>query len=163
MLLETTWSRKLEGRGGLYDLLREGRADVGDAQLVHEELRELEGPAGEVGGRGRVRRVLEEFRVELLDHRHARTGGADDHLGAAEDLQGADRAAAGDVPLAGVEGGLAAARLLRAELDLVAEPLQHPDRGHADLGGQLVDETRDEEGDAHGISAGTPRGGRRRR
>ena len=68
------------------DLLGERGADVGHAELVHQEFREFVGPAGEVRRRGRVRGVLEQLRVELLDHRHAGARGADDHLGPAEDL-----------------------------------------------------------------------------
>lgn len=52
---------------------------------------------------------------------------------------------------AGVEGRLAATRLIRRELDPIAEALQHLDRGSSDPGPEAVHEARDKE--LHGLHA----------
>ena len=69
------------------------------------------------------------------------------------------------VLVAGVEVHLAAARLLRRELDVVAETAQQPDDRLADLGEEEVVVAGDEQADAHAQArprTGAGRGSNRR-
>ena len=86
-------------------------------------------------------------RVVVADHRRARAGRRDDRVVAGERVdEPLDERDAG-LLVAGVEVHLAAARLLRRELDLVAEPAQQPDDRLADLGEQQVVVAGDEQRD----------------
>ena len=60
---------------------------------LEDNVRELEGARRKVVGFGRVRRVLQQFRVEVTHHRHAGTGRSHDDIGAAEDRERALMAA----------------------------------------------------------------------
>ena len=54
------------------------------------------------------------------------------------------------LPIAGVEGGLAAARLVGVELHIGAVTPEDADGALSNLGIELIDDTGDEEGDALG-------------
>ncbi len=127
----------------------ETRAEVADAEPVHEEVGELVGFRRERFRGGFLRAVVEKLGVELFHHRAAGAGGGDDDLGIAKggELRGGD--GAGLVPVAGIEGRLAAAGLGLGVVDLVAEALEDFDHGHADLRVERIDEAGNEKGDAH--------------
>ena len=123
---------------------RVARADVGHAEPIDEELRELERPGGDTVG---VRRVLGDVRADV-GGAGARRG--DDELVAGEGRDEPLGECLGDVRVAGVQVQLAAAGLLARESDLDAEPLEQRDGRAPDGGVQRVGEARDEERDAHG-------------
>jgi hypothetical protein len=52
------------------------------------------------------------------------------------------------IPVAGIESGLAAAGLLGGKIQIVAYAAKDPNQVEADLGNHLVNETRNEKGDA---------------
>ncbi len=92
------------------DLVREPGPQVRHAQLVHEELRELVALRGDSLRQPLVRRAGEQVRVEDLHHRPARAAGDDHDLGVFQLFQHLPGDGAALVPVAGVEGGLSAAR-----------------------------------------------------
>src|SRR6185436_1626287 len=138
------------------DAPREARAEVAEAELAHEEGRELVGARGDALG-PRVERLvpLEELR-QAVDHRRARARGHDHALRVPVDVDEVARDRSRLVAEARVEGRLAAAGLPCVELDLAAGLLEHGHRRARDLRTQLVDETRDEERDAALHSSTTP-------
>ena len=106
--------------------MRVVRPDVGDAEPLRQELRELEDLGGEFVHPAREVRVLREVgghRVEVADHADTGARGGDDGVVGLEDL---DKAAdqRDRLPLVtGVEVHLPAARLRLGKRDLVAQPL----------------------------------------
>jgi len=93
---------------------------------------------------------LEEFGVVLDDHAAAGARRGDDEIKA---LEGGDHVAgdgSGIRPVAGVEGGLAAARLGLGHLHRAAGILQQLHRGKAHGGAEQVDEAGDEQAYAGG-------------
>ena len=116
--------------------MREGRADVLDAELRDEELRELED-------------ARSKHRTGLADHPDARRRGRHHGLEGLEDPFEPRRELLRLVPVAAVRVQLAAAGLLFRELDLVAEPLEHAHDGLRRLRKERVAEAGDEEADPH--------------
>ena len=115
------------------DAVREDCADVVDAELTDEELRQLKYVVGS---------------VRLAQRAHARRRRRDDELVPGERLEQPARKPRGFGRIAAVQMHLAATRLLRREDDLVPEPLEHRNRGAGGLGRERVGETRYEERDA---------------
>ena len=121
-------------------------------ELEHagQELRELVGARGERLRARLHRRVAgEQLLVVRADHAAARAGGRDEVVAAlelADDLaRDRDRVAA----VAGVVGGLAAAGLGGRHVDLGPAGFEQLDGCEPDRGPHQVDETGDEETDAH--------------
>lgn len=150
------------------DLGGESCAQVGDPEVLDEEIGELPDFVRQgLGGLG-LRPVLEELGVEGFDHGAAGTGGDDHDLCVAEGVKDGGGDGTGFVPVAGVEGGLAAAGGVLGANDAMTESFQDADHGHSDFWIQRVDEAGDEEGDGHGrgwwwkvrerMGSGTPRG-----
>jgi hypothetical protein len=94
-----------------------------------------------------------EFRVEDAHHCGAGAGGTDDGVVVGKDFAVTLRQLPGFVPVAGVKGRLAATGLGGGKFRLEAEPAQDVDHGDADLRIQLVNEARNEDGNAHGWQA----------
>ena len=130
------------------DAVREDCADVVDAELTDEELRQLEYVVGS---------------VRLAQRAHARRRRRDDELVPGERLEQPARKPRGFGRIAAVQMHLAATRLLRREDDLVPEPLEHRDRGAGGLGRERVGETRYEERDAQTSETSNKIGSLRRR
>ena len=100
----------------------EGGSHVVDAETPYEQLGEL-GGALEHGMRD-----AEQLRVQLTDDADARRRRGDDRVEPGERVDEPPRQHRGVGLIAGVEMHLAAAGLLRRELNLVAEPLEDPAR-----------------------------------
>jgi hypothetical protein len=126
------------------------RAEIGDTELGDEEIREFPDAGGKGRGGGGVRGVREEFTVKDLEHRAAGTGRDDDGFGVLEGLQDLEGDGAGLVPIAGVEGGLAAAGEIFRIFDAMAEAFKDLDDADADARKGEVHEAGDEHGDGHG-------------
>jgi len=136
------------------DAVWERRADVVDAELVGDELGELEHAPRDRAQRGRAgagRLLLSQQRVLLADHRGARARRRDDRVvgGAVEHLQEALHQRQSLAPVARVRVQLPAARLFERERDLVPEPLQQRHGRATRLREERVVHARDEQGDAH--------------
>ena len=119
-------------RGVIGDPVREVRADVGDAEDIGEERRQVVHPGDQPSDVAGERRVsFGQHRVVLAHHGGAGRRRGDDRLIAGE----GSREAAGHrhrlAPVAGVEVHLPAAGLARREVDLVPEPLEDRDHGLA--------------------------------
>ena len=143
------------------DAVRERRADVLETEAADQQLAQLEDPRRELLDLALENGVaLGERRVVLAHGAHARGGGSHDDLGAGEHAHEPARQRPGLVPVAGVQVQLAAAGLLAPELDLVAEPLEHPHGGRAGLRRDRVGQARDEERDPHRRSIIASRRGR---
>ena len=127
-------------------------ADVGDAQFRDEEIGEFPGFLSQGHGRGGERRIGEEIAVEDLEHGAAGAGANDDGVRppGGEFLDNRGGYLAGFIPIARVEGGLAAAEKVFVEIDGMSQPLEDSDDAHGRLGIHGVHETGDEEGDVHG-------------
>ena len=117
--------------------VRERRADVDHAELVDQELGQLEHP-------------IAHRRDPLAHVRDAGRRRRDDRLVAREHAREARHQPARLVLVARVDVHLAAARLLQRELDLAAEPLEQLDHGPARRREQRVVEARDEKRDLIG-------------
>jgi hypothetical protein len=131
------------------DFVGEAGAEVGDAEVVDEEGGELVDAGGEGGGGGVFGVAGEEFEVEFFEHGAAGAGGDDDGFGVGEGLQDGAGDVAGVVPVAGVEGGLAAADGVFGESDVVAEFFEDLNHGETGLGGGDVHEAGDENRNGH--------------
>lgn len=98
----------------------------------------------------RLRRVLEQFGIKILQHRAARTRADDDDFRVLQLRQNFRGDGARLVPIAGVERRLAATDdFLRAD-DLVAEAFKNLDYADARARKQRVHKTGDEKRDSHG-------------
>ncbi len=143
--------------------VREGRADVGHAEHVDEQLGQLVGARRDRGHPAAQRLVvLGQPRVGVADHGHARAGRGDDRVVPLErvDEPAHHRQRLGAVAAVGVH--LAAAGLLQRELDAVAEAFQHLHDGPAGVGEHQVVDAGDEQRDPHGQpleEREVPRGG----
>jgi hypothetical protein len=133
--------------------VREVGADVGDPEHVDQELRQFVGARRQVGGGGRQALV-----AGLLGHPGVLVADGPG-AGAARHHHRVVAGEAGDVPadqgkrltgVAGVDVRLPAAGLRERHLDALAEPLQQPDGGLADLREHPVDQAGHEQGEAHG-------------
>jgi len=122
--------------------------DVGEAELVGEEFRELE-DAGEDGGdpglEGGVVELFGHFGVVGAYHGDAGGGGADDDFSVGEDFEELAEEGVGVVPVAGVVVHLATTGLGGAEFDGVAEAFEDGNDGLAGLGKEGVVVASDEE------------------
>ena len=87
-----------------------------------------------------VRLVLEQVQVKNAHHGRARTGRDHDIFAFAEALQHPPGQLAGAFGVTGIVQRLAAAGLVRRESNFHAQPAQHPNHTHADLGIELVDD-----------------------
>ncbi|PQM46503.1 hypothetical protein C1Y40_03333 [Mycobacterium talmoniae] len=135
------------------DPVREVGAGVGHLQHVDQQLGQLVQPwddaghlPGQAGGAGPVG----QHRVVVLDHRRAGPGGGQHRVVAVEGGAESLRQRHTVVLVAGVEVHLAAAGLLRGEVDLVTQPPQQPHHRLTGLRVHDVVETGDEQGDPHG-------------
>ena len=133
--------------------MRKGRTDVRHAEMLHEELGQLDDPGcdgahltREIG----VVHLLSKVGVKLSHHRHAGGRWRNDDLGSREDANEPTGKLGRVILVAGVEVQLTAAGLSVRKLDLVAEAFEHLHGRDARLGEQRVVEARDEERDAHG-------------
>src|SRR5918998_1176137 len=127
-------------------------AEVPGPEHVHHEVRELPDAVPEgLGALPLLRQLLEDERVVVRDHRGTRAGWAHDVVPALflEDVEEVAGHAAGLVEEDGGEGRLAAARLPLRVDDLDAEPPQHANDAHADLGVYHVNVARHEKGYPH--------------
>src|SRR3984885_11404047 len=88
--------------------------------------------------------VLEDLREMMGNHRSAGAGRHQDVFGAAKDIQKVPGNLARFFPIAGVEGGLAAAGLRFWEINVVTQSLQNLRDGDADLGKNLIDDAGNE-------------------
>ena len=86
-----------------------------------------------------------------MDHRNARSGRTDDRAGRAlfEDLDESLRNLPRFVAIARVESGLPATCLPVVKLHVTTSAPQHRDTARADVTPQLINQTRDEEGNLH--------------
>ena len=90
-------------------------------------------------------RVIREQIVKMMrDHRSARARRHHHVFGVAEDIQEVPGHLAGFLAIAGVEGRLAAARLIPRKVDLVAEALQDIRHRHANRREELIHDAGDE-------------------
>lgn len=127
----------------------EAGTDVLDSELGHEEVGEFPDLGGEGLGFFFPGVAGEEFGVEDFEHGAAGTGGRDDDVGVGEEIQHTFGRAAGFVPVARVESGLAAAGLAFRVIHGVAEAFEDLDDADPDFGVVVVDKAGDEEGNAH--------------
>lgn len=134
----------MEGRGPL-----KACSEVFDSELVDQEFREFPRFFGEHLGCLFLWMPLKEFWIENFEHGAAGTGGRDDNLCIVECVELVGGHGARLVPVAGVEGRLAAAGLVFRHIDGVTEALEDSHHGHPDVWEEGVDEAGDEEGDAH--------------
>jgi hypothetical protein len=131
------------------DFVREAGTEVGDAEVIDEEGRELVDAGGEGGGGGVLGVSGEELEVEFFQHGPARAGGDDDGFGVGERAQDRAGDVAGVIPVAGVERRLATTHGAFSKGDLVSESLKNLNHGQPGLGGGDVHETGNEECDGH--------------
>ena len=94
--------------------------------------------------------VAEQFGI-VMDHGSARSGRTDDRFCPAlfEDLDEPLRDLPRFVSIPGVEGRLRATRLPLVKLNVTTRAPQHLDTTRADVAPQLINQTRDEEGNLH--------------
>ena len=120
--------------------------DVLDAELRDEVVGELERLGGEVAGPRRVPFRYQPW-VPVVDHRDAGSGWGDDGVERLEHVEEVAGEARRGLGLTRVARRLAAAGLCARELDGRARGLEQAHRADADLGGELIDDTGDEQGD----------------
>ena len=82
------------------------------------------------------------------DHGRARSRGDHNIVGILEDVEKVARHLPGFVAVAAVERRLPAAGLRLREVHLVSQAFEHFNRGHPDLGEQLIDNAGDEQRNA---------------
>ncbi len=132
--------------GGVGGKWRRGGGEVHD---VGEKGGELVGFGGECIGLGaEIRIVIEQAGEVFGDHAGAGAGGGHDVI---VSRKGDDQAAgkvAGGFTIAGIKGGLAAARLRAGDFDETAGGFQERYGGEADAGPVQIDQAGDEEADA---------------
>ena len=120
------------------------RADVGDVQVIDQEVAELERPRRQLDGPCVPRRIVgQKLRILELDHRRARARRDDDRAIAGEDLDRVLGLLAGQLGKAAVVERLAAAGLSLGKIDLVPQPPQQPHRGLPRLRPQNVAQAGD--------------------
>ncbi len=137
------------------DPVRVVGADVLHPEHVGQQLGEFVGAGGHrlrAAGQRLVPVPAGHHRVLVPDRPRARAGRDHDRLAALEHLDVAADQGQRVAEVAGVHVHLAAAGLRGRELDLVAEPLEQPDRGPARLGEQRVGQAGHEQGDSHDVS-----------
>ena len=93
---------------------------------------------------------MKEFLVEDADHARARAGGQDDIVYTLVHIEEPLRQRPRLLPVAGIEGGLAAARLLGIEVHVNPMTAKDTNRALPDLGEELVYDAGDEERNALG-------------
>ena len=134
------------------DGVRKRGADVGDAQLVDEELGELEHARQkrvDACDERRIPRGGRHLGIVLADHRDARRGRHADHLRAVEDPEEMFHQPARLAGVPGVVMHLPAAGLLAPEFDAMAKALEHGDHGFACFREQRVVVAGDEQRNQH--------------
>jgi hypothetical protein len=90
-----------------------------------------------------------ELGIENLEHRTAGTRGDDHGFGISKVMEGLACDDPGFIPVAGVEGGLAAAGDRFGAGDPVSQPFEDANHVHANLREAAIDEAGDEERDVH--------------
>src|SRR5215204_467305 len=127
-------------------------ADVGDAELFHQKLGELEDPGAKLldpFSETPVSCQVRGHRVELAHHAHAGARGCDDGLVTAEDLDEAPHEGYGFALVACVEVHLPAARLRVRKVYLHPEAFENLDGSPSRLGKERVVEAGYEERHSH--------------
>jgi len=134
------------------DLVRKLRAEIGHAEFFHEKFGKFPGARRDLFRQFRLRRVLEQFGIKILQHRAARTRTDDDDFRVLQLRQNFHRDGARLVPIARVERRLAAADDFFGTNNLVAEAFQNFDHADARARKQRVHKTGDEKRDGHSIA-----------
>jgi len=131
------------------DLVRELRAEIGHAEFLHEKFGKFPRARRDLLRQFRLRSVLEQFGIKILQHRAARTRTDDDDLGVLQLHQHLRGDCAGLVPIAGVERRLAAADDFFRTNDFMAEAFQNFDHADARARKQRVHKAGNEQRDGH--------------
>jgi hypothetical protein len=134
------------------DLVRKFRAEIGHTEFLHEKFGKFPGARGDLFRQFRLRRVLEQFGIKILQHRAARTRSDDDDFRVFQLPQNFRGDGARLVPIAGIERRLAAADDFFGTNNFVAEAFENFDHADARAREQRVHETGDEKRDGHSIA-----------